>query len=286
MSDGTAVMKNATRDERARNQQRRLPEQSRRNNCPPLKRLTAWSDGTIRRRDEVIVGDSVAPREESQVLRTVSADNLDAGPPGKISDDLLELLSEKCEKAKDDLENNWTYQILSLGIGLGLIYGLGDPLSRKLFETPGYERLLYLIMPIANLYFYMRFGLLATHFSRIRSALEEAARQYCRDKEFDDDLIVAISESNSVIEYYHGKTFSFGVLFYSLFVLIVLSGNQSVSFFLLHKLASNIGGYQIVLLTIYAIPFFVPTSPIILLISKMRICILPLSACKSIIQMC
>jgi hypothetical protein len=42
MSDGTAAMKNATSEERVRNQQRRLPEQSRRNNCRLLsERLTA-----------------------------------------------------------------------------------------------------------------------------------------------------------------------------------------------------------------------------------------------------
>ena len=44
----------------------------------------------------------------------------------EISDKILELLSNKCQMATVALDKNWTYQIVSLGVGLGLIYGLGQ----------------------------------------------------------------------------------------------------------------------------------------------------------------
>jgi hypothetical protein len=44
---------------------------------------------------------------------------------------ILELLSDRCEAAKKELDKNWMYQIFTLGVGLGLIYGLAHSLSEN-----------------------------------------------------------------------------------------------------------------------------------------------------------
>ena len=55
----------------------------------------------------------------------------------RVSEKLLDLVLEKCENAKRDLENNWMYQIATAGITLGLILGLGKPISKHFFDEEG-----------------------------------------------------------------------------------------------------------------------------------------------------
>ena len=55
----------------------------------------------------------------------------------KFMEKCIDLLSKKCDSAKEDLDKNWTYQIITLGLGLGLIYGFGSAISKKLLEEPG-----------------------------------------------------------------------------------------------------------------------------------------------------
>lgn len=189
------------------------------------------------------------PKDESRVLPAAGAGALDLPAPVIVSADLVELLSEKCDRAKIDLEKNWTYQIISLGVGLGLISGLGALLSKKFFDEVGHERILDILVPMVNLYFFMRFGLLATYFSKTRTALENLAQQY-RKQQGLDELFSVISETNSYFEHYHHRKVDFGVLCYSLFVPIVMGGNQGISFFLLYKLTGNV-----VYLGLYSIPY-------------------------------
>jgi hypothetical protein len=65
----------------------------------------------------------------------------------KFIEKSVDLLSAKCDSAKEDLDKNWVYQITTLGIGLGLIFGLGEAFSKKLLEEQGHARVLYLIVP-------------------------------------------------------------------------------------------------------------------------------------------
>jgi hypothetical protein len=99
-----------------------------------------------------------------------------------VSDRLLGLLYQKCEGAKTDLEHNWIYQIASVGISLGLMFGLAEPISKHFLETVGHERILYLILPAANLYLFMRFGFLSSVFNDCRVALEVLSEKYFRDE--------------------------------------------------------------------------------------------------------
>ena len=190
------------------------------------------------------------PKDESRVLPAAGAGNLEAAASTTISGDLVKLLSEQCERAKGDLDKNWMYQIISLGVGLGLIYGLGALLSKKLLDDPGHERILDILMPMVNLYFFMRFGLLATYFSRTRIALEQTVEKY-RNKNAIDDSYSIISETNSYFEPYLHKQGYLSLYLYYAFVPIVMGSNQAISFILLYNLTGSS-----VLLIIYAIPLF------------------------------
>ena len=123
---------------------------------------------------------STAPAGESQPPIATSEPGRSDDSTREFMDKCIDLLSKKCDDAKKDLDKNWTYQIITLGLGLGLIYGLGEAVSKKLLEEQGHVRVLYLIIPLANLYFFVRFGLLATHFSRTRICYEKLMKDYCK----------------------------------------------------------------------------------------------------------
>jgi len=109
---------------------------------------------------------------------------------------LLELVIKKCDDAKKDLEKNWTYQIISVGVSLGLIFGLGQAISKHYLDEAGHERVLYLVLPLINLYLFMRFGFLASVFSHARLAQEWLSATYLRYldlKQIDPGLTVETS---------------------------------------------------------------------------------------------
>jgi hypothetical protein len=182
------------------------------------------------------------------------------GSPKEISDKILELLSNKCQIATVALDKNWTYQIISLGVGLGLIYGLGEALSRKLLDDSSHETIIRLILPYINLYFVMRFGQFASYFSSKRIALKKAATIYCtksgvENLKQDDiqDLIKAISTTTNSLDYYYQDGPTYREYIYSLFFPLVIGSNHAVSLYLLHTLPINIT-VQIILICLYVIP--------------------------------
>ena len=136
---------------------------------------------------------------------------------------LLDLVIKKCDDSKKDLEKNWTYQIIAVGVSVGLIFGLGQAISKHYLDEVGHERVLYLVLPLINLYLFMRFGFLASIFSDARLALEQLATTYFKLvelKEIDPALTLGssvLSTTNSYFEFYHRGRPNLGVFLYSLF---------------------------------------------------------------------
>ena len=96
---------------------------------------------------------------------------------------LLEISLQKLDSTKKDLEKNWTSQLISVGASLGVILGLGSLISKRMFEAPGYENILYLILPLINFYLFMRFGGLLSAFSSARFAAEKMVKSYYQKAE-------------------------------------------------------------------------------------------------------
>ena len=157
----------------------------------------------------------------------------------KADDKLLDLVLAKTESTKKDLEKNWSYQITSVGISLGVVLGLGDPLAEKYFEVPGYVRVLYLALPLVNLYLFMRFGSLASAFSEARFAAERLAKKYFKDNRLDTPELSrriepsVIYATNSYFEYFHHSDASLAKFAYSLFLPFLFALSHSVSLYLL-----------------------------------------------------
>ncbi len=178
----------------------------------------------------------------------------------EISDKILELLSNKCQMATVALDKNWTYQIVSLGVGLGLIYGLGESLSRKLLDDSSHEVIIRLILPYINFYLVMRFGQLTSYFSSQRIALKRMATLYCKRSEIADlpnddirELFNAITDATSVIDYYFQDRPTYREYIYSSFFPLVICSNHAVSLYLLHTLpVGNIA--QVILIVAYVSP--------------------------------
>jgi hypothetical protein len=175
-----------------------------------------------------------------------------------VSDRLLGLLYQKCEGAKTDLEHNWIYQIASVGISLGLMFGLAEPISKHFLETVGHERILYLILPAVNLYLFMRFGFLSSVFNDCRVALEVLSEKYFRDEGLSTLPRVRASSlygSNSYFEYYHRLRINFGIFLYTLFVPLVFALSHATSAYLLCATFQNTY-LDIIVISIYLVPIF------------------------------
>jgi hypothetical protein len=166
----------------------------------------------------------------------------DIGPEAgddTVPDKLLDQVLKKLDATKEDLEKNWLSQIVAVSASLGMMLGLGEPISRKIFDTPGYENVLYLVFPMVNLYLVMRFGGLASAFSETRFAAEALATKYFFQQRIDEMSFANVVrpsvmfQTNSYFEYFHHRGYNIGVFLYSLFVPIVLSINHATSLYLL-----------------------------------------------------
>jgi hypothetical protein len=171
----------------------------------------------------------------------------------------IDLLSKKCDSAMEDLDKNWTYQIITLGLGLGLIYGLGSAISKKLLEEPGHVRVLYLLIPLANLYFFVKFGLTATHFSQMRHDFEKIMTNYCTLGKSEginfqdmDNIVISTYKTNSTFEHYHIATVPFFINVYFLFAPAIIGGGQGISAYLLKIFAGGQLKYQVAFVATYA----------------------------------
>jgi hypothetical protein len=159
-------------------------------------------------------------------------------------------------------------QIISVGASLGMVLGLGEPISKKFFDAPGYENMLFLVLPLINLYLFMRFGNLASAFSEARFSAEALATRYfsqCHiDKMSFEKEMTFVKEirpsimfhTNSYFEYFHHRgsgLFVILVFLYSLFVPALFSVSHAVSLYLLLKFVGTTpGGYIIAVL--YCLP--------------------------------
>jgi hypothetical protein len=204
---------------------------------------------------------------EKSMESETSTDEDDATLPTE----LLALILHKAEATKKDLEKNWLYQTISVGLSLGLIVGLGDVVSRKLFDAPGHETALCWLLPFVNLYLFMRFGALATAFSRARFAAQNLTSRYFEqnpmqglysslpeDIRSNGSLYPGVwYETNSYFEYFHqttsGKVSTIGVFIYSLFVPVLFAVNHCISMYLLLAIFGHTTrGYFII--AIYSLP--------------------------------
>jgi hypothetical protein len=173
-------------------------------------------------------------------------------------DKLLEISLQNLDRTKKDLEKNWASQMISVGTSIGVILGLGSPIS-----YPAYGNVLCLILPLVNLYLFMRFGGLLSAFSSARFAAEKMVRTYYQKAGLTNyALIPGESEffrTNSYFEYYHDRITNRGTFAYLLLVPIVLTLSNVTSMYMLMVFFKNTGntivGYAIVVL--YVAPIII-----------------------------
>jgi len=152
--------------------------------------------------------------------------------PRASNGELITLLWSKCEAAKNDLENNWTYQMIVSVVNLGILLGFGDLASKHVFKEEGRENVLFIAMPMIALYLFMRFGGLLTAFSEVRMEPERLCELYSGG---EPERLAAstIFHTNSYFEYYHRPEINFGVTVYCMFVPIILATNMSTSIYMI-----------------------------------------------------
>jgi len=123
---------------------------------------------------------AIVNRAQAQDDRAIQA--IATKPTIPVSDKLLDLVLKKCEDAKKDLEANLNHHIFCVGLLVGLVLGLGASLSVLLLKDRIFEKVLYLIVPLASLYFVTRFGGLAIVFAEARYAHKGLSQEYFREQ--------------------------------------------------------------------------------------------------------
>ena len=170
---------------------------------------------------------------------------------------LMELSVTNLEAAKKDLEKNWMSQLFALGASLAVILGLGKLISERVFGAVGYESILYLLLPMANLYLFLRFGNLLSTFSEARFAAQTFFTNFYANAQSRGLPVDAAPEpsafykTNSYFEYYHYSDANWGMFVYMLLVPVVLTLNNVTSLYMLYIfMGRSIWGYFLDLLLI------------------------------------
>ena len=185
---------------------------------------------------------ALLPSIIASLLALYSRRSIEPNPNGErpqISDKLLDLALKKCEDSKKDLESNLTHIIVTAGILVGLTLGLGRSLSTFLLKDPIFEKVLYLIVPPANLYFFMRLGGLFTVFAQARYAVVGLSQQYFNEqkiigREFTNGLDPSsLYLTNSYFDHYFRPVNAKGMVIYELVFPLLLGIGHALSLYLL-----------------------------------------------------
>jgi hypothetical protein len=184
----------------------------------------------------------------------VTADDSTADVELKGLEKLLDRALSKCDATKSDLDTLWTTQIVAMGLSIALVVGLDDVASEAIFRTKGYGLVLDLIMPLVNLYFFMRFGFLSLAFSEARYAAEALSEKFIEAKHLsqyfasqenrvDSSPIKkrVLYSTNSYFEPFYQKSHVALVYAYGIFIPIVFSISHSTSIYLLYRTIEKLG---------------------------------------------
>jgi hypothetical protein len=169
--------------------------------------------------------------------------------PKKVSEMLLKTVLSNLDGAKKDLDKHWMYVIAGTVISLAIAGGLGGMVWAKLVGEKGPDKLLYVLMPLANLYLFMRFGFLLAYFTGVRLAAEELADQYFSEEKIKGETLSPhlLFGTNSYFEYIHERKRKVGLLLYSVSILFVLALNNAASLTSLWLFFGGVSRYAVVL---------------------------------------
>ncbi|MEA2999787.1 MAG: hypothetical protein QOK17_1620 [Sphingomonadales bacterium] len=147
----------------------------------------------------------------------------------------LDRLLAKLEASKADVEKNWMGQITSIAISLALVAGLGTAIAAKLLGDPHRSNILYVILPVVNTYLFVRFGLIAGVFSKVRYDAEHLADDLSKYQDLPLSFDVGQTyRTNSYFEWVHYK-FSPSTALLLFTIPIVFALNHSLTLYLIYK---------------------------------------------------
>jgi hypothetical protein len=124
-------------------------------------------------------------------MGAVDTDDTDFGAENgdpKAFDKLLDRALAKCDASKRNLDTLWTTQILAVVLSIALVFGLDDVASEALLHVAGYGGILDIILPLANLYFSIRFGIVILTFAESRYSAEKLSEKYLSENKLDSSL--------------------------------------------------------------------------------------------------
>ncbi|MFL6856505.1 MAG: hypothetical protein ACJ8EB_01205, partial [Allosphingosinicella sp.] len=143
------------------------------------------------------------------------------------------------EASQADLEKNWMGQVTSIAISLALVAGLGTAIARKLLGDEHLSNILYVILPVVNTYFFVRFGLIAGVFSKVRYGAEHLARQLCSHQDLPSKLRVEQTyQTNSYFEWVH-QPFDWSTSLLLFTIPFVFALNHALTLYLIYKVLGH-----------------------------------------------
>jgi hypothetical protein len=165
----------------------------------------------------------------------------------EVAEKYLDRMLAKLENAKTDIEKNWLAQITSIAISLALVAGLGTAIANKLIADPQRYNILYVVFPVLNTYFFVRFGLIAGVFSKARFNAECLVQELALRQDLPDGFDFSqIYKTNSYFEWAH-HPFSRATFMFLFTIPIVFALNHSLTLYLIYKvLGLSIAFYVVV----------------------------------------
>ncbi len=148
---------------------------------------------------------------------------------------LLKLNSAKINKLESALEKNWTIQVILAGVGVALVFRIGNlpKLLAKYFTQGEYDAqaVAAIVLPIF-LYYFMKLGHLVTLFNEARQLQDTLLKEYLTSQ-FDEQKTEPLHRTTSFLaeSFYSGKG---GKLFlpYLFVTSVVVSTAQGAALFL------------------------------------------------------
>lgn len=171
----------------------------------------------------------------------MSAPKVAATPSVAQKEFLLGLSSERLVRVEQALERNWTVQLILAGVGLALVFEIGD-LPRFLSKYVSQD--VYNLRPVATillallLYYFMKFGHLLTAFIEARQLNDSLLHEYLGATSRKETM-KALRETTSFFEGFYSED-AFGgrgplIAAYYLTSAVVISTGQAAALFLILK---------------------------------------------------
>ena len=155
---------------------------------------------------------------------------------------LIQLNSERLARVEQGLERNWTVQLVLAGVGLALVFDIGDLpkfLSRYVSQQEYSLRPVAAILLVILLYYFMRLGHLLTRFIETRKLHDRLLDEYLGERKRDLEGLRATTSIFEVFYAPHAFARPLRAAYYLTSALTISTGQAAVLYLIFKAYGTN-----------------------------------------------